>query len=93
MNPLWYNGKHCIGEDFSMSEIVTYDDEQEALKWEPERVGQAWGLYQNMYTGKYQWANSQTFAHLTGLVGMYPELETVSAGFGRSSFGLAPFGS
>lgn len=76
-----------------MSEIVVYDDRDEALKWQPERVNQRWSLYQNMYTGKFQWANSITFAHLTGLVSMYPDMDVVSAGFGRSSFGLAPFGS
>lgn len=76
-----------------MPEIVTYDDADEALKWEPMREGQQWSLYQNMFTGKFQWANSITFAHLTGLVSMYPGQDIVSAGFGRSSFGLAPFGS
>lgn len=76
-----------------MSEIVTYDDANEALQQEPFRVGQTWGLYQNMYTGKFQWVNSTVFAELTGLVSMYPERTIISAGFGRSSFGLAPFGS
>lgn len=77
-----------------MSEIVTYDDAGEALKWEPYRVGQTWSLYQNQSTGLYQWANNKPFAKLTGLVSLYPETEVVTGlGFGRSSFGLAPFGS
>lgn len=76
-----------------MSEIVTYEDASEALKQEPFRVGQRWNLYQNMYTGQFQWVNSNTFAQITGLVSMYPDRDVVSAGFGRSSYGLAPFGS
>lgn len=76
-----------------MPEIATYEDAAEALKWEPYRVGQRWSLYQNQNTGLFQWANDRPFAKMTGLVSLYPEVEIVSGGFGRSSFGLAPFGS
>lgn len=74
-----------------MSEIVTYDSEEEAMKWRPRRQGFEYVLYYNPVTGLFQWINDERYAELFDLLRTFPY--PFWGGFGISPFGIAPFGS